>query len=160
MYVSKECYDGKHIDLLLISAEGKMHHVLIKDFNTFMYDNTLYRGKKYCRRFCWQAFSTEEILKCHIKDCFIIDGKQRNTMPKTGKYVKFKNYGEKIKLPFLIYADFESILVLKDNGDQNLKKPYTNIYQKHITCSCRFKLVYVDDKFSKPFKTYLSKDTV
>ena len=36
-----------------------------------------------------------------------------------------------------------------DNGKQNLEKFYTNKYQKHIA---DYKLVYVDDKFSKPFK--------
>ena len=35
-----------------------------------------------------------------------------------------------------------------------------NKYQKHIACSYVYKLVYVDFKFSKPFKTYLGKDAV
>ena len=30
----------------------------------------------------------------------------------------------------MIYADFESILVLEDNGKQNLEESYTNKYQK------------------------------
>ena len=33
--------------ILLIVEEGKRHYVLIKDFNTFMYDHTLHRGKKH-----------------------------------------------------------------------------------------------------------------
>ena len=33
-------------------------------------------------------------------------------MAKKGKTVTFKNYTRKIKSPFTIYADFESILVL------------------------------------------------
>ena len=40
-------------------------------------------------------------------------------MPKKGEYVKFKSLERKIKLPFMISADFESILVLEDNGNQN-----------------------------------------
>ena len=59
--------------------------------------------------FYLQAFSTEEILKHHIKDCFKINGKQRIMMPKKGEYVKFENYERKIKLPFIIYAGFEII---------------------------------------------------
>ena len=31
-------------------------------------------------------------------------------MPKKGEYVKFKNNERKIKSPFIIYEDFESIL--------------------------------------------------
>ena len=72
----------------------------IKDFNTFMYDNTLHRGRKHFCDYCLQAFSTEG--KRHINDCFKISGKQRIIMPKKGKYVKFKNYERKIKSPFII----------------------------------------------------------
>ena len=60
----------------------------------------------------------------------------------------------------MIYADFESILVPEDNEKQNSKDSYTNKCQKHIACSYGYKLVCVDDKFSKPFKTYLDKDAV
>ena len=31
-------------------------------------------------------------------------------MTKKGAYVKFKNYDRKIKSPFIVYADLESIL--------------------------------------------------
>ena len=34
-------------------------------------------------------------------------------------------------MPFLIDADFESILVPEDNGKQNRNESYTNKYQKH-----------------------------
>ena len=60
-----------------------------------MYDHTLHRGGKHFCRYCLQAFSTEEILKRHIKDCFKIDGKQRIIMPRKSEYVKFKNYERK-----------------------------------------------------------------
>ena len=46
--------------------------------------------KKFCC-YCLLAFSTEEILKRHIKDCFKINGKQKIIMPKKGEYVIFKN---------------------------------------------------------------------
>ena len=45
IYVSKKCFEDKHSDLLLIGGEGKGHYVLIKDFNTFMYNHTLHCGK-------------------------------------------------------------------------------------------------------------------
>ena len=37
---------------------------------------------------------------------------------------------------------------------------YINKYQNYIACSYGYKLVCVDDKFSKPFKTYLGKNAV
>ena len=48
----------------------------------------------------------------------------------------------------------------ENNGKQNPKVSYTNKYQKYIACSYGYKLIYVDDKFSKPFKSYLSTDAV
>ena len=46
----------------------------------------------------------------------------------------------------------------ENNGNQNPEKSYTNKYQKHIACSYGYQLVCVDDKFSKPCKTYLVED--
>ena len=45
IYVSKKCCEEKHVDLLLIEEIGKTHYVLIKDFNTLMYNKTLHRRK-------------------------------------------------------------------------------------------------------------------
>ena len=60
----------------------------------------------------------------------------------------------------MIYAYFESILVPKDNGKQYSNESCTNKSQKHVACSYGYKLVCVDDKFSKPFKSYLGEDAV
>ena len=81
-------------------------------------------------------------------------------MSKKGECIKLKNFERKMKSPFMIYADFESILVPKDNGKQNPNEFYTKKYQKHVTCSFGYKLVRVDDKFSKHFKSYLDKDAL
>ena len=35
-----------------------------------------------------------------------------------------------------------------------------NKYQKHVACISGYKLVCVDDKFSKPFRSYLGEDSV
>ena len=60
-------------------------------------------------------------------------------MPKNGEFVEFKNYGGKIKSP---------------------EESYLNKYQKQIACSYGYKLVSANGKFSKPFKTYLSEDSL
>ena len=62
-------------------------------------------------------------------------------MPKNGgKYIKFKNLEGKIKSPFKIFAEFESILVPEHNGKQNPNEGQTNKYQKHVGCSYGYKL--------------------
>ena len=52
IYVSKKCCEEKRVDSLLIREEGKRHYFLIKDFNTFMYEHTLHRGRKHFCRYC------------------------------------------------------------------------------------------------------------
>ena len=71
-------------------------------------------------------------------------------MTKKGEYIEFRNFERKVKSPFMIYVDFESILVPEDNGRQNPYESYTNKYQKHVVCCHGYKLVCVDDKFRKP----------
>ena len=66
---------------------------------------------------------------------------------KKGDYVRFKSYKRKIKTLFIIYSDFERILVPEDNGKQNSNESYMNKYKKHVACS-------------KPFKCYLGEDAV
>ena len=69
-------------------------------------------------------------------------------MSKKGEYVKKNFFERKIKSPFMIYADFESVLVPEDNGKQNPNESYTNKYQNHVACSYGYQLVYFYDKFS------------
>ena len=61
------------------------------------------------------------------KDYFEITDKQTIKMPKKGEYIKFKNFGRKIKSPFMIYADFECILVPEDNGKENPNESYAYV---------------------------------
>ena len=55
----------------------------------------------------------------------------------------------------MMCADFKSILIPENNGKQNLHESYTNKHQNHVGRSYCYKLVCVDDQFSKPFKSYL-----
>ena len=79
----------------------------------------MHRGRKHFCRYCLQAFSIEEILKRQIKDCFRINGKELHCLK--GEHFKFKKYESKINSSFIIYADFESILVSENNGKQTLE---------------------------------------
>ena len=56
IYVSKNCCQDKHVDLLLTGKGEKNHYVLIKDFNVFMYDHTLHRERIHFCRYCLLAF--------------------------------------------------------------------------------------------------------
>ena len=56
--------------------------------------------EKFFCHYYLQAFSAEEILKHHIKDCFKINGKQEIKMPKKGQHIKSKNFDGKTMVIF------------------------------------------------------------
>ena len=60
----------------------------------------------------------------------------------------------------MFYGDFESTLVPEDNGKQNPEEPYTKKISKTCCLLLGYKLVCEDDKFSRSFKSYFSKDAV
>ena len=54
----------------------------------------------------------------------------------------------------MIYLDFEKYSSPESNGKQNSNDSYSSKYQKHVACSYLYKLVCVNDKFSRPFKSF------
>ena len=59
-----------------------------------------------------------------------LNNKQTIKITRTGEQIRFRNYEGKIKSPFVIYADFESILEPEDNGNQS--EFYTHKYKERV----------------------------
>ena len=92
IYVSKQ-YNENILNLLLITEDEKQHYVLIKDFNSLMYNKTKHRERKHFCMHCLQCFSTEEILSKYKTNCMILNGEQAIRMPQKGNNVlQFQNY--------------------------------------------------------------------
>ena len=84
VHISKEKFEDQ-MNLLLITKDEKKHYVLIKDFNTFMYNQSKHKNKKHFCMYCLQCFSSERILANHVNNCLTINGKQAINMPKKVK---------------------------------------------------------------------------
>ena len=65
-----------------------------------------------------------------------------------------------IKLPSMIYASFESILIPENSRKKNPNESYTNKFQNHVGYSFGYKVVCVGDQFNKNFKLYLGQDRI
>ena len=88
-----------------------------------MYDHALNRIKKHFCHYCLQAFGTEEKLKYHTNDTStlyyinilkLMENEKLKCLKKVNM-LNSKIMNEKIKTPFMIYADYESILVPKNS---------------------------------------------
>ena len=143
IYISDQKFETS-VDLLQIFDGDKSHYVYIKDFDRFIFHKTKNKNKKWFCRSCLQCFSSESVLIKHKENCLSINGKQSVKLEKG--IIKFENYFKQIPVPFKIYADFECNL----ESVESYEGSYSKMYQDHIPCSFAYKLVCVDDKFSKP----------
>ena len=73
-------------------------------------------------------------------------------MPEKGTMLKFKNYYKGEKVPFVIYADFESCIKSIHTCDLNPENSYTKQYQKHEPISFYYYIKCFDSKVSLPIK--------
>ena len=122
-----------------------------------MFNKTKYKGEKYFCKNCLRCFSSKKILSGHKEDCLVINGKE-NVKLESG-FISFKNYFKQIHVPFTIYADFECILEKFDcDIGCSSNSSYTRKYQEHVSCSFAYKVVCVDNKYSKKVNLYRGKD--
>ena len=119
-----------------------------KILTDFLFPKTKSKNKEWFCRSCLQCFSSESVLIKHKENCLSINGKQSVKLEKG--IIKFENYFKQISVPFKIYADFECNLktVECDEGS------YTKKYQNHIPCSFAYKVICIDDRFTKPIVVY------
>ena len=91
----------------------------------------------------------------------MINGEQKIEL--NSGYISFKNYSNKIRVPFKIYADFECILKnsKKFNENNNSNKDSSSIVktQDHVPCRFGYKVVCIDDKFTKDVVIYRESKT-
>ena len=68
--------------------------------------------------------------------------------------IDFKNYFKQIPVPFKIYVDFEWNL----KAVEIYEGFYSKKHQDYIPCSFAYKVVCIDDKFTKPMVVFRCKN--
>jgi hypothetical protein len=159
--ISKGEYED-HMELLLLGdGKGTLHYVLIKDVNRLLCSVTKMRVKKHFCLNCLHNCVSDESLAKHRETCMEVNGVQAVKLPKKGTKIKFKNYKNQLPAPFVIYADFESLLVSDRDRklDDTVDESYKNRYQTHHACSFGLKSVcHYDDFHSGEYTSYVGKD--
>jgi hypothetical protein len=101
----------------------------------------------YCKR-CLTGYREVEGLKKHNEYCSLHDA-QRIVLPKPGSTLKFKHYFKSMRVPFVVYADFESFLKPINTCQPNSTESYTNKFQKHTPSSFCYYIKCFDDSLYK-----------
>ena len=147
--VSSTLVPDRQVDLLLFKRNGIQHYISSQMSN---HGHTV-----YCCKQCLRAYKTQELLDAHATDYCQA---QRTKFPDDPR-CRFTNIQKQLLAPFVVYADFESILNPDDKDVDTTQgvevggESSSLIFQEYIPCSSAYKVVSsVDPNFSRPLVIY------
>ena len=166
--VCKKEIIGRHANLLITEKDGILHYSTITQFSRLVgsqynKDDTKYF---YCYS-CLHGFKKKKneqtredclLLVEHRKYCKTLNP-QRTVFPLDNEAIlKFTSIEKQLKVPFVVYADFECFL--KENITPNTRQEITDkkqkefAYQEHVPVSYSYKIVSIDPDFVHDQRLY------
>lgn len=100
------------------------HYAWIKNLSALIQQQVTNtnRSKKYICDRCLHYFYSQFRLNKHIGQCNLLNESKIMLPNKKNRWVHFKNFKNKIEVPFIIYADIESLLIPKQSdNDANVE---------------------------------------
>ena len=154
-----------HVNLLVLTLPGKSHYVLIKNMSRLLSKQlSAHDHLAYVCNYCLHSSSSLDLYEKHESRCSRHNA-QRVHLPKAGNNynadkVKFKDVEKQLRLPFVNYSDFESILPKVQGCERDPLKPGGNTTKdsKHMACSFATYIVSSDDRFYKRPYIYVGED--
>ena len=150
--------DNDIVLLLLKEAEKgengeikeKTHYTLVKNKSALIASQkNNHEHKRHLCLNCFNSFNSSETLEKHKEYCYENESVKIN-MPPPSTYLRFNKFHHSEKTPFVIYADFESLIKPMDNCNPDPNKSYTKKYQKHEPISFSYYILCSIDGVYKP----------
>ncbi|XP_044732742.1 uncharacterized protein LOC123295447 [Chrysoperla carnea] len=123
---------------------------------------TKYKNKIYLCDRCLNYFATEVKLQQHSVNCGEKEA-VRVRMPETDdeRFVEFKDFNSKERVEYMVYADFEALLVPQHHEDMEMDHgSYTKNIQKHVPYSVGYYVHCTHDPNQSFYKAYRGADCV
>ena len=119
------------IDLFFMANENNQHYCWLKKFSRLVRAQvTKHKSTAYFCKRCLNKFTTPGKLNEHVEIC-----KENSAckikVPKPGETVSIQNFKKSMKVPFVIYTDFDAVTEKVDSATPDPEKSYTEKYQKH-----------------------------
>src|SRR5436190_1613265 len=103
-----EAERGRHVNLLLLTKGKIKHYCLIVDFDRLCAKANRHVGKKYFCYHCIRPLYSANKLQMHRELCMRHEATRVELA--YNKTLKFNNFKFAIKVPYVIYADFECVI--------------------------------------------------
>ena len=154
---------AKPVNLLLISDGKKVHYCFIKNMSRLLSSQTNNHQHKnhYCLR-CLNPFASQKSLEKHNEYCSTNEAVKME-MPEKGSIIEFQNFNRSMRVPFIVYADFESLIKPLNTCaavkpcEPNPEKSYTKKYQEHKPSTFYYIKCFDDEVYSRPPVKYTIK---
>ena len=160
--VSFTLVPDRHVDLLVFDRNGIQHYTTNRNFSRLVSSQMSNHGHTVsCCKQWLHAYSTQGLLDAHAVDCCHA---QRTKYPDDPK-CRFTNIQKQLPAPFVVYADFVSILKPVGKGVDTTQavevggESSPHVFQEHIPYSFAYQVVSnVDTNFSRPLVMYRGED--
>ena len=159
----------KQVNLLMIVDGEKRHYTAIKNISRLL---SKLNGKTqhtyhYCMN-CLNGFRTESVRDKHYEYCSSSGHIKVKMSTEKEKWLKFHDGQYQFKVPFMLYADFESILKSVDEwykekmntmkAERKGNASYTEKINTHAPLGWCVHRTFAYGDISNPVKMYQSKD--
>jgi len=136
----------KEIDLMLLKNK---HYCLVKNLSRLMSMQTSkHHGEIVICRRCLNHFPNEKALEKHIENCQNHDA-IKIVLPEEGSILEFKIHKHSMRVPIVVYADFESFTKPIDSCQPDPDRSFRKAYQNHEPSGFCFHVKCLD-KSSEP----------
>ena len=151
---------GHEINLLFIHEDGINHYTAIKSLSRLLSSsNSNTKSKQHFCTNCLQGFTRELSRDQHQAYCEDNES-VRVEMPRKGMTVEFCDGQSQFKVPFIMYADFESILERIESPNPDPNQPYSQRVNQHVSSGWCVYSKFTYGEVKDPLKLYRGKHCV
>ena len=161
IYICRKAENYEHIaNLMLITEGNRKHYVAIKSLSRLLSSkNNKHNGTEYFCMNCLQGYSNESSRDEHFRYCTNNEA-VRIEMPHRKPIVEYSDGQYQYKVPFIMYADFDSILELISGLAPNPKISSTHGVNVHTPSEWCVRSEFAYGEVKDPLKLYRGKDCI
>ena len=148
------------VNLMLITENNHKHNVAIKSFSRLLSkQNSKHKKRQYFCMNCLLGFKEETSRNDHIEYCKDNES-VKIEMPHKRPIVEYSDGQFQFKVPFIMYADFESILELIQSPKNNPRISATRGINVHVPSGWCIQIEFAYGEVKDLLKLYRGKDCI
>ena len=152
-------YERK-VNLMILEKDDKKHYVAVKSISRLLssMNNKHEKAQHFCDN-CLNGFKTQESRDAHYEYC-AHNEPVKIEMPDKNPIVRYSNGQHQFKVPFIMYADFESILKPIQGAKNNPNMSSTRRVNLHVPSGWCLHSKFAYGKVNNPTTQYRGADCV